>query len=112
MLARPILADIAPPGFCARLVSYTICIEAFFGSLAPGIVASIAQDTFGYVSSRKDVAEMMDIDRKTNSEALRQSFFMMQLVGCAASLVCFVLLNTTIRQDCRMAKRTLLPAII
>ena len=49
---------------------------------------------------------------QTNADALRQSFLVTQLFGVVGTMVCFLCLNYTLKQDCRSANRTLLPAII
>ena len=107
ILARPLLADISPPGFCARLVAYSICIEQMIGAVAPGIVATISEDMFGYSASRLEIVEMSAADRFGNAEALRKSFLVTQLVGTIGTMICFVLVNGTVRKDVESASRAI-----
>ena len=104
-------------GFCYRLPCHAFqTIGSIWRhsnhSLISGIKAFIAQDYFGYEASTLHVADMTEKSRRTNSEALRRSFYMMQILGTAAALVCSFLLNGTVSRDTRVAKRPILPKVI
>ena len=106
ILARPLLAEIAPPKFCARVVAYTCCIESMIGAIAPGVVATISEDIFGYAPSRLEMTEISSADRFSNADALRKSFLVTQVIGIIGTMICFVLINSTVREDVQNASRS------